>query len=307
MKTKPDPSVSAFWESPFPLSMSVATARHDQSNPAEHRDAPARGGGKETGNRDRFFYQCQESLRKIMMLTRLEDEAVLSDRIQELRTELKKIQGALKGIQSRAEKKKAHRHFKPFKKLLKLTKELRTAQAESGIIASHFPEDVRSNSYLYQLYQEKHHKLQSLVRYLHGKKSKKLSTVGKKLCHDVKIVSEKALSHSLQKQKTRLEGILNRDIFKEQRLPAVRKKLSAYCSRAAFLGNEMVPDRWREMLRSLGEWQDLQVAIDHGSKAIYGGNLNAYEAEPLGKLRQQLLQDKIRLYEKIVTTASGYR
>ena len=191
----------------------------------------------------------------------------------------------------------APKRLKTFKSLLKTAGKLRSIQVEFDIINKHFNADVNPN-YLHQLHETK---LKRTVEYSKRLESqrKSIEETTKPLKRRIQQLTKRQILDYLRSEEKKLEKRISRSIFREQELHFVRKDLKRLYLNLLLSGNKR--KHLDKLLELLGSWHDHQIAFDHIIKAIYVGQLSESESAPIKKIKDDLINDKEHLYEKIVS------
>jgi hypothetical protein len=235
------------------------------------------------------------------MILRLPSKFLAPDKVHDLRVEIKRIEAffhLLKWSSSRFAKAK---YFKPFKLLFRNAGKLRSVQIDFDLINRHFINDNDVN-YLHHLHESKIKRHKELHKLIKKGIRKDLRKDKKEIIRLVKKVSIHTLQSYFKKQEDYLSSLLQKNIFREERLHFIRKKLKRYYLNAKSMKAFNISHHWDTLLEQLGEWHDHQVMVYQLMKAIQSGQLNSTEIKHLKQLKLTIQLKKNELFEHIILT-----
>jgi CHAD domain-containing protein len=217
--------------------------------------------------------------------------------VHDLRVNLKRVDALIDLLKNTGHKLSAGK-LKSFKTLFRIAGKLRAIQVEFNVINSHFTDDSFNTNYLHQLHEVKTKRLREYTKCLGSGIPRSLKEDTKLLKKRMEQLTRKNILRYLKAERKKLGKRLRRSIYREQDLHFIRKGLKRYYlnSKTAEYNNERI----ERMLDLLGAWHDHQIAFDHIVKTIYTGQLTEPESEPIKQIKYDLINDKERLYEKIV-------
>ncbi len=239
------------------------------------------------------YNDCLDEIQKYFSLK----DKLSKDAVHDVRVNLKRVDALIALLQfnhNSPSKKK----LEAFKSLFKTAGKLRSVQVEFDLINKYFKDNKLNPKYLHHVHEVKSEKLKEYSELLESG-PKRLAEGIQSLKKKISQITKRQMLDYLRSEEKNLASLIERSIFREQELHFIRKKLKKLHLNLQISGHDR--KQLDKLLDLLGYWHDHQIAYDHVIKALHVGRLSRSESAPIKKIKDDLVNDKENLYEKVVS------
>jgi len=253
---------------------------------------------EKSGHSLKYYAKRMKAIKKIMAIPAAE---IAKEEIHTLRIEIKKIKALFDLIHCVHKNFELFAYFKPYEQVFRTAGEIRETQVELELLQKYLPDTP--GKYLEQLRRRQEKKIKKIENLFLSGIADKLMRHKKDIVAYLDSVSEKEVMIILKRKAADLNKLMVRSIFKEQKLHTVRKKLKNFYNIVhTTYPNMKIPKPCDRLQDLFGRWHDSQVAIDHLRKALYSSLFTQDEISHLQKIRHELLGNRERLFDQIIST-----